>query len=172
MYTFNNDVPGDNYAEKQKRKALKEIFMKNWFFILVIAMMCAPTVLAQIYDLEKGNTVSVSVNGDKNGIVQNAFIEAFFSAGLKIANNNADYKLDVHIVLTPLDITNNLFTYFRIELVANLLDKDGNIALPYSFIDREGHHNPSLVEDRSFSYMVRKINAEYGNFLINNISRK
>jgi len=144
--------------------------MRDWLVILIIAMMCVPTVWAQTNELEKGSTVNVSINGDKNGIVQNAFIEVFFSTGLKIVGNNTDYMLDVHIALTPLVIKNNPFTYFRIELVANLLDKEGNIVLPYSFIDREGHHNPSQVEDRSFSYMVRKINTEYGNLLINNIS--
>ena len=139
--------------------------MKKLWPIVIIGMMCVPALSAQTDVLEQGSPISINVNTDRNGTIQNAFTAALSGAGFIIDNNNGGYQLNVTITITPLAVPNNPITYVRIDLNADLLDKNGRVVLPYSFSSREGHITQAQAEDRVFSEAMKKINAEYGNLL-------
>ncbi|MCL2185804.1 MAG: hypothetical protein FWB86_08140 [Treponema sp.] len=133
--------------------------MKKIIAISIIGIMCVLNVLAE-------STFSFRVNTDRNGTIQNAFTTALSATGLKNVSNNSDYLLNVNIIITPLAMSNNpSMEYIRLELNADLLDKNGNILLPYSFSIRQGHINHTTAEERAFRDAVLKINAEYRNLL-------
>jgi len=140
--------------------------MKKLWAIAVMALMIVPAVWAQ------GTTVSVSVQNDRNGTIQNAFTEALFAAGFTVVSNNADCLLDVQLNVTPVTLSNSSNASVRIDLTANLLDKNGTVLLPYSFWLRESHLNQSMAEDRTFRYTISKINAEYRSLLNDIIAAK
>ena len=140
--------------------------MKKLWVIPVIGMMCASGALAETNVLEKGSTVSIRVNADRGGVIQNAFTAVFFAAGFNIDSSNSGYLLDVTISIEPLNISNNPnMEFVRFDLTANLLDANGRIVLPYSMSWREGHFRQAGAEDRAFRNAVTKINDEYGNLL-------
>lgn len=143
--------------------------MKNLLALSVIGMMCVPAVLAQTNVLEQGSMVSISVNDDRSGTIQNAFTTALSAAGFKIDNNNYGYQLDVNITVTPQTNQNQNLKFVWFELTANLLDSNGRVLLPYTLSFREAHNTQEQAEYRAFHQAVIKINDEYRN-LLNNIT--
>ena len=115
--------------------------------------------------VKQGNTIGFSVNKDRSGIIQNAFTSALSAAGLINNNNNPAYLLDVNITVTPLAMNVANTEFVRFDLIANLLDNNGRVLLPYTINLREGYVNQAGAEERAFHNAVTKINAEYGNLL-------
>ena len=140
--------------------------MKRLWAVLIISIICVPAVLAEKNLLEQGSAVGFKINTDRGGTIQNAFITILSAAGLKNVNNNFDCLLDVNVTITPIELTNvTNMEFVRIDLIANLIDNDGRILLPYAVSWRVGHVNRAMVEDRAFREAVMKINAEYRNLL-------
>ena len=139
--------------------------MKKLLALLVIGMMCISVLLAQTNVMEQGSAVSIKVNTDRNGTIQNAFATAISAAGLINDSNSSDYLLNVTITITPLDFSNNSMAYVRLDLSADLLDSNGRLLLPYAISWRQGHVNQEQAEDRAFREAVNKINAEYRSLL-------
>jgi hypothetical protein len=141
--------------------------MKKLLAVAVIIMMCVPTVLAETNVLQQGSTVGLKVNDDRGGTIQNAFTVALSMAGLKNDNTHPDYNLDVTITIIPLALSNtqNTIVYIQFYLIANLLDNNGRVLLPYTISWREGHVDQTRAEIRAFRVAVTKINAEYRELL-------
>jgi hypothetical protein len=55
--------------------------------------------------------------------------------------------------------------YIHFDLIANLIDKNGRVLLPYAIGWREAHVDQTRVEIRAFRDAVTKINAEYRELL-------
>ena len=129
--------------------------MKKLWAVSVIGIMCLSAVFAETNLLKQGSTIGFRVNADRSGTIQNAFTTAFSAAGLKNDSNNPDYLLNVNITITPLTIPNNQNVFVWFELIANLIDKNGKLLLPYTISRREGHVTQAGAEDRAFREAVR-----------------
>ena len=146
--------------------------MKKLWVVSVIGIMCLSTVMAQNIVLEQGSTIGIKIKTDRNGTIQNAFATALSAAALIIDNNNPGYLLNVNITITPLNTPNTPnIEFVRIELIANLLDSNKRILLPYTINWREGHFTREGAEERVYRRALMKINEEYKDLLNDIISR-
>jgi hypothetical protein len=139
--------------------------MKKLLALSILGMMCVPSVLTETNVLKQGSTIGIRINTDRSGTIENAFTTALSAAGFIIDKNNSDYLLNVTITVTLLVIPNVQMVFVQFELIANLLDNNGRILLPYTISWRQGHITQELAEIRAFREAVIKINAEYGKLL-------
>jgi len=139
--------------------------MKKLWAIAAMCIMCVPIVWAETQLLKQGSTISVSVNEDRGGIIQNAFTANLSAAGFTISSTNPDYLLNVTVTVKPLIMTNSRNQFATLDLTANILDNNGKLLLPYTFTMREGHISQASADDRVVNEAVKKINEEYSSLL-------
>ena len=125
----------------------------------------------EVLSITKAIPVGLRVRNDKSGRIEGAFAKAISDLGFQIGGNNSRYMLDVNIVTSAVEITNNPYKWTRIELNANLIDTyPATVMLPYNFNDREGHTSQSEADNRAYMAAERKINEEYAKRLSDYLS--
>ena len=120
----------------------------------------------EVRDITRVIPVSITVNNDRENRIQSAFAKVFSDLGFRSGINNPHYILRANVTLSHLDFQNDINRFAQIELNANLTDTaTGEILLPFSFNNREGHSTAAAAENRAFISAERIIEAEYKELL-------
>ena len=123
-------------------------------------------------NITKAIPVGLRVQNDVSGRVQGAFAKTLSNLGFQSGQNNSRYMLDVNIVTSVVEITNNPNKWTRIVVNANLMDVSlGTVLLPYNFNDRQGHTTQAEADNRAYAAAERKINEEYPKLLNDYLSQ-
>jgi len=107
-------------------------------------------------------TVTVNVNNDRAGRVQDAFARVLSGERLRTRGNNPPYTLEVRLVTSEVTFPGNNHVFCRIEVSANLIENEtGASLLPFNFNDRLGHTTYANAEAAAFLSAERIIAERY-----------
>ena len=116
--------------------------------------------------------IGIRVANDRNGRIFGAFTRCFADWGFEpVLVQSAfpaamRYVLDVNLGISPVNLPNNSNVFSRIELSANLTDRNNNaVLIPYTFNSREGHTSQIEAENRCIIAAERNINEIYKSLL-------
>jgi len=116
--------------------------------------------------------IGIRVVNDRNGRIFGAFARCFADWGFESALVQSSfpsamrYALDVNVGLSPVDLPNNPNVFSRIELAANLADRNNNaVLIPYTFNSREGHTSAAEADNRCIAAAERNINEAFASLL-------
>jgi hypothetical protein len=167
-YTFNIHEGHTTRAQAEDRAFREAVIKINAEYRDLLSNI---TVIEPAQPVKQGSTIGIRINADRGGTIQSAFTSAISGAGLINSNNNSDYILNINVTVTPLTIPNNQNQFVQLDLIANLLDSNGRVLLPYTVSWRQGHVTQAQAEERAFREAAIKINAEYRNLLNGIIER-
>jgi len=116
--------------------------------------------------------VSITVTGDRRDRIFGAFAKCFTDLGFETNAGGSRYVLNVSVTMSPVDLPSNPNYFTRIELAANLADKNlGLVLLPWNLNSREGHVTQAEAENRAVAAAERSINDEFGSLLSDYLSQ-
>jgi len=88
----------------------------------------------------KNVTVIVSVKGDHNNRIRDAFTKAINAEGLRTRGNSPPYTLEVNIAMSEAVFPNNVSKFCRFTVSAELIENStDSVLLPFNFTDRVGY---------------------------------
>ena len=88
----------------------------------------------------KNVTVIISVKGDRNNRIRDAFTKAISGEGLRTRGNSPPYMLEVNVDLSEAVFPNNSNKFCRFTVSAELIENStDSVMFPFSFTDRVGH---------------------------------
>ncbi|MCL1993910.1 MAG: LPP20 family lipoprotein [Spirochaetes bacterium] len=110
---------------------------------------------------------------DMGGRVHGAFSRAVSEAGLRTVPNGGQYTLEVRMNMPEADFPGQRNVFVRYEISANFVNSATGISqLPaFNINGREGHISLSEAENRAIAAAERRILADYGNLLSENLVR-
>jgi hypothetical protein len=128
------------------------------------------------YRLEAANIaqnipVAISVEGDSQNRVGNAFAVALGRMGFKSGGKDNRYVLNAKVTLASANVPGNRFQFCRYNVDAYLTDTTNNSRMvPFNISGREGHTVMSEAEERAVKSAAKKIDEEYGQVFNNYFS--
>jgi len=109
--------------------------------------------------------VTVTVTGDRNNRVRDAFAKVFSDQKFQTGGTNARYRVNAAVEierLGPRQTGSQTVEEVRYTLNANFVDTTTNqVLVPFSVTNREGHRNVTEAENRAFVVMERRVVDEY-----------
>ncbi|GHV70751.1 hypothetical protein AGMMS49928_19730 [Spirochaetia bacterium] len=144
----------------------------NGVFANVLSVLGAPYRKAELksgeeYRFEASNVaktipVNVTVTGDDNNRIKNAFSSALTGKGFRPGNNNSRFVINVTVSLKPVTFpgNNNKFTTWVVD--AQLTDKtSGQVLIPYNINGREGHASQDNADRFAINAAEKKVKEDY-----------
>ena len=122
---------------------------------------------ANALNLEAANIIrnislAVSVEGDHNNRIRDAFARALSSEGLRTQGINSPYTLEVKVSLSEANFPNNPFIFCRYVVSAELIERaTGAVLLPFNYSDRAGHSTLEGAENAAIAQAERSIAQRY-----------
>ena len=112
-----------------------------------------------------GISISVTVGGDRQGILSQAFADTFSQLGFRSSSTsqNAGYILMAELSFQEVDMSaQNPFLFSRAAVNAILLDAaTGETQLTYAASAREGHNSLSEAENRAARSLASKVRQDF-----------
>jgi hypothetical protein len=123
-------------------------------------------------EITRSIPVNIQVRNDRSDRIQGAFRRSLSELGFQSGGVNSRYRLNVDVIISPVEIAGNPNRFSRIELTANLEDTvTRTVLLPFNFNLREGHTSQSEADNRAIMLAERRIGAEYADLLREYLSR-
>jgi len=110
----------------------------------------------------KNVTVIVSVDGDRNNRIRDAFTKIISAEGLRTRGNSPSYTLEVNVDLSEAVYPNNNNKYYRFTVSAELIENaTDSVLLPFSFTDRAGHSTYEGAQAAAFQQAEKLIGERF-----------
>ncbi|MCL1992606.1 MAG: hypothetical protein FWG66_06645 [Spirochaetes bacterium] len=108
---------------------------------------------------------------DAGGRIHGAFSRAVSEAGLRTVSAGAQYTLEVRLNMPEVSFPNQQNVFVRYEVSANFISSATGVSqLPaFNINGREGHVSLPEAENRAIAAAERRILAEYGGLLSENL---
>ena len=167
----------ESYARYQLAAIIADVSVSYANLLSVLGAPVQGLRRGDYYRLEARNIkreipVDITVQNDRAGRIQGAFARAFSNQGFRSGGSQSRYVLDVDVNIKPVTFAGNPHSWTRIEVSANLLDRNsGTILLPFHFNSREGHTNQAEADNRAFAAAERRINEYFSRLLVDFLSR-
>jgi hypothetical protein len=115
--------------------------------------------------------VAISVEGDRQNRIGNAFAVVLGRVGFKSGGRNNRYVLNATVTLASANVPGNQFQFCRYNIDAHLTDTTNNNRMaPFNISGREGHTVMTEAEVRALNSAAKKIDEEYGQVFNNYFS--
>ena len=111
----------------------------------------------------KNIPIGVTVSGDRNDRIRNAFSKALGAAGFRSGGNNSRYMLNVVYTMSQVELPAQQNKFIRYQANAGLEDTSGgnSVLVSYDVSGREGHLTVPEAEERALRAAEKKIADEF-----------
>jgi hypothetical protein len=140
--------------------------IKKLSLFVTVTLICGLALAGCLKKAPAGKTVAIMVQGDRAGMIQEAFAGTFARFGFKNGGGGSRYTLNANLDISPFEVDGQQFQFARCSLTANLTDtQSGAVLLSYSATERGGHITRERAEERALAAVEKKINEEFGESL-------
>jgi hypothetical protein len=122
----------------------------------------ADTLNIEASAIIKNVTVIVTVKGDSNNRIRDAFTKALSGEGLRTRGNSPPYTLEVDVNLSEAVFANNPNKFCRFTVSAELIENaTDSVLLPFSLTDRAGHSTYEAAQNAALLEAEKQIGEKY-----------
>jgi hypothetical protein len=113
-------------------------------------------------EIVKNISVAVTVKGDRDNRVRDAFARVLANEGLRTRGNNPPYTLDITVNLSEVVFPNSSHKFCRYTVSAELIENaTKSVLLPFSITDRAGHSTYEEAVNTAIIQVERLIGERY-----------
>jgi hypothetical protein len=121
----------------------------------------ADSINIEASNIIKGITVIVTVKGDSNNRIRDAFSKTLSAEGLRTRGNSPLYTLEVNIDMSEVKLSGTN-KFCRITVSAELIENStDSVLLPFNFANREGHLTYEEAQSRAILQAEKYIGEKY-----------
>jgi hypothetical protein len=172
------DLPQDrrNTLEAYSRYGLAAaIADANTVFLNVLSVLAPASAAAgralmprgEDYRLAQAETarnifIDITVDQDRDDRIRAAFAGAFFAAGFGAGTGNSPYRMELSLLLNPVELPGNDNKFVRYTVSGKLVEAAaGKELFPFALSGREGHLSYSEAENRALRVIEQKIRDDF-----------
>ena len=141
----------------------KIINMAAVLLVIILMISCANTG-GKSTNTEKQNDITsiiIKVSGDRAGRIHDALSKVILETDVKVVELNPKYICEVEVTISEINTLNNPNKFVRIELNANIKDKNNTVLHTWSYSERQGHTAIAEAENRAYSSAEKRISTEF-----------